>query len=75
MLEPRAMKTSNDDIVLRIELWDDNAWKDEMIAHSHVSVLPAMQRHGKGAEAELQLTTPGDDAASATLLVKLKFEA
>jgi len=28
-----------------------------------------------GAEAELQLTTPGDDAASATLLVKLKFEA
>lgn len=72
VMEPMDFVT-DDDIVLTVELWDENAWSHDLIASLELSILRFM--HAPEAAMEtLPLRFAGDDTNNSQLQLEFRFE-
>ena len=72
MVDPGAFVRDND-IKLKIELWDNNAWNDDILGEVQVSAvrfLSALEPQ----EEWLPLTYPGDESSNSKVQVEFRFE-
>ena len=62
---------ANGDIDLTLELFDQNAWADELICAGNISILRYMVEAG-GVVETVSLKVPGEDRADTLPLAKLE---
>ena len=72
VLDPMEF-VKDDDIVLTVELWDENAWSHDLIASLELSILRFMNTNEALMET-LPLRFQGDDTANSQLQMEFRFE-
>ncbi|KAJ1455097.1 hypothetical protein M885DRAFT_222905 [Pelagophyceae sp. CCMP2097] len=61
------------DIVLGVELYDETAWRCDLVGHASLSVLRWMADHAASRET-LPLTVPGDSGSNSGVTLEISFE-
>ena len=72
LVEPSSFVREND-IKVKIELWDNNAWNDEMLGEVEISAVRFLAAL-EPCEEWLPLTFPGDESSNSKVQVEFRFE-
>jgi hypothetical protein len=72
LVDPAQFVREND-IQITIELWDNNAWNDDLLGEVHVSAVRFLAAL-EPVEEWLPLTFPGDESSNSKVQVEFKFE-